>query len=69
MAAALPMLNDIAQYASGAGLLAFVYGFLVTTLALTAVFSSKPVRRKAAKEVLLLLLPRRGRGRSEEGTK
>lgn len=62
MVAALPtLLNDIAQYVASVGLLALVYAFLIATVALTAVFSSKPARRKAAKEVLALLLPRLGR--------
>jgi hypothetical protein len=39
--------------------LALGYAGLVGTMALTAVFSSKPARRKAAVEVLRLLLPGR----------
>ena len=39
--------------------LPFIYSGLITTLALTAVFPSKPARRKAAREVLRLLLPGR----------
>ncbi len=37
-------------------------GLLIILLALTAVFSSKPARRKAAAEVLCLLLPGRRSG-------
>jgi hypothetical protein len=37
------------------------YSALVITMALTAVFSSKPSRRKAALEVLRLLVPWRRR--------
>lgn len=42
-------------------LLALIYPCLIAVTAMTAVFSSKPARRKAALEVLRLLLPgRRG---------
>lgn len=36
-----------------------IYAGLITTMALSTVFSSKPTRRKAALEVLQLLLPGR----------
>lgn len=36
-----------------------IYAGLITTMALTTVFSSKPSRRKAALEALQLLLPGR----------
>jgi hypothetical protein len=37
-----------------------IYAGLITTMALTAVFSSKPARRRAATEILRLLLAGRG---------
>lgn len=40
---------------------AVIYGILIVVMALAAVFSSKPSRRKAALEVLRLLLPGRRR--------
>jgi hypothetical protein len=39
--------------------LVMIYACLIVIVALTAVFTSKPVRRKAALEVLELLLPGR----------
>ncbi len=45
---------------------AAAYACLVTVIALTAVFTSKPARRKAALEVLRLLLP--GRGNNPPGS-
>jgi hypothetical protein len=41
--------------------LATIYACLITVIALTAVFTSKPARRKAALDVLKLLLPGRRR--------
>ena len=41
------------------GPLSLVYAGLITMMALTAVFSARPARRKAAAEVLRLLLPGR----------
>ncbi len=38
---------------------AVIYACLIAVIALTAVFSSRPARRKAALEVLRLLLPGR----------
>lgn len=39
--------------------LSLVYAGLITMMALTAVFSARPARRKAAAEILRLLLPGR----------
>jgi hypothetical protein len=41
--------------------LAMIYPCLIAVIALTAVFTSRPARRKAALEVLALLLPGRRR--------
>lgn len=41
--------------------LAAIYACLIAVIALTAVFTSRPARRKAALEVLELLLPGRRR--------
>ena len=61
VAADLPFLpNTLAQLASP-GVAVLIYCTLITVVALTAVFSSKPSRRKAALEVLRLLLPGRHR--------
>jgi hypothetical protein len=62
MAADLPFLpgttGELTVLGSASGL---GYLLLIAVVALTAVFSSKPGRRKAALEVLQLLLPRRRR--------
>jgi hypothetical protein len=44
--------------------LAAIYACLIAVIALTAVFTSKPARRKAALEVLELLRPGRRRTRA-----
>jgi hypothetical protein len=58
VAAHLP--DNIAQLAT-LDAAALAYCTLITVVALAAVFSSKPSRRKAALEVLRLLLPGRRR--------
>lgn len=52
---------------TGSALAAIAIGYLglITVVALAAVFSTKPARRRAAYEVLLLLLLRRGQGDGE----
>jgi hypothetical protein len=55
MAAGLPFLSAFMPVAIG-------YFVLISLLALTAVFSSKPHRRKAALEVLRILVPGRRQG-------
>lgn len=61
MAADLPFLPDIPAQLATLGAPALIYCTLITTVALAAVFSSKPSRRKAALKVLRLLLPGRRR--------
>lgn len=62
MAAELPFLYDGLATVGAASL---GYLLLIAVIALTAVFSSRPTRRKAAFDVLRLLLPGRRRLRSQ----
>ncbi len=73
MTAELPLLSGLTRDLAILAPLALIYACLITTMAMTAVFSSKPTRRRAALEVLELLLPGRwdrkrdrtpGRGRT-----
>jgi hypothetical protein len=59
VSAELPFVSDVIRDLAPLGL---IYACLITTMALTAVFSSKPARRQAALEVLRLLLPGRRDG-------
>jgi hypothetical protein len=59
VAADLPFLPDTPAQLATLGAAALIYCMLIAVVALAAVFSSKPSRRKAALEVLWLLLPRR----------
>jgi hypothetical protein len=59
VAGSLPFLTATVRDPLVLALLPLIYAFLVVTMALTAVFSSKPARRKAALEVLGLILPGR----------
>lgn len=62
-----PFLSGILNHLPLIGPVALAYFSLITVVALAAVFSSKPSRRKAALQVLTLLLPGR-RGRIESGS-
>lgn len=66
MAAELPFLPGITRDLAP---VVFIYAGLITTIALTAVFSSRPTRRKAALEVLRLLLPGRNRSGNQRQIK
>lgn len=57
MKSGVPALSGLLGYLATLALIAVIYALLITIVALAAVFSSKPSRRKAALEVLRELLP------------
>jgi hypothetical protein len=67
MAVDLPFLPGIAHDFTILSPALFIYTVLIATVALTAVFTSKPARRRAALDVLRLLLPRRSRDQTQIG--